>query len=98
VGDATVEMRRLKREGRLEVVDLLLLDHWEELYVEDLIVVEELELLRRGVIVADNVICLRAPAYLEYVRGGKGMGGDVEYSSREIESHMPNGWKVREYD
>jgi len=87
VGEAAVEMRRLKEEGKLERVDFLLLDHWEKFYVEDLKVVEELELLKEGsVVVADNVDCPGAPEYLEYVRGGNG------YSSREIESHIPNGW------
>lgn len=53
----------------------------------------------RSVIVADNVICPGAPEYLEYVRSGKGngrgKGRKVKYSSREVESHMPNGWMVR---
>jgi len=56
-GKAAVQMRRLKEEGKLERVDLLLLDHWEKLYVEDLKVVEELGFLKEGsVIVADNVV------------------------------------------
>lgn len=37
---------------------MLLLDHWEKLYVDDLKVVEELDLLKEGsVIVADIVVC-----------------------------------------
>lgn len=84
VGEAAVQMRLSKEEGKLERVEFLLLDHWEKLYVEDLKMVEELGLLKEGsVIVADNVVCPGAP---EYVRGRK------EYSSREIESHMFNGW------
>lgn len=98
VGEAAVEMKRLKEERELVKVDLLLLDHWEKLYVEDLKVVEELQLLNDGnVIVADNIICPGAPDYLKYVRGGNGAKSKLGYSSRGIESHMPNGWKVSQF-
>lgn len=89
VGEAAVEMTRLKEERKLVGVDFLLLDHWEKRYVEDLQAIEKMGLLREGsVIVADNVICPGAPEYLGYVRGSE------RYRSREIKSHMPNGWKV----
>ena len=98
VGSADVEFRRLTEEGTLTSVDMLLLDHWEKLYVDDLKVVEELGLLKEGsVIVADNVVCPGAPEYLEYVRGGKASKALLCYTSREIESHMPNGWNVRSH-
>ncbi len=55
-GKAAVQMRRLKEEGKLERVDVLLLDHCEKVYVENFKVVE-LGLLTEGsVIVADNVV------------------------------------------
>lgn len=41
VGEAAVEMRRLKEESKLIGGDFLLLDHWDKLYVEDLKVVED---------------------------------------------------------
>ena len=98
IGSADVELRRLTEEWTLTSVDMLLLDHWEKLYVDDLKVVEELDLLKEGsVIVADIVVCPGALEHLEYVRSGKASEALLYYSSRKIESHMPNGWKVRSH-
>ena len=97
VGNADESIRRMVKEGKLKSVDAILLDHWEDLYVSDLQVVEELGLLRKGsLVIADNVIRPGAPDYLRYVRAGKGKGG-VEYTSREIESIMPMGIPVSTY-
>jgi catechol O-methyltransferase len=70
VGTAEDSVRRLKAEGVLERADVVLLDHWEKFYLSDLQVLEELGLIGGGsVVLADNTV--RAPRYLEYVRGGK---------------------------
>ena len=53
------------------VFDLVFLDHWKDLYEQDLRRIEERGLLREGgIVVADNVgEMFGADAYLSYVRG-----------------------------
>ena len=50
--------------------DLVFLDHWKDLYKDDLVAIEELGLIGPGsIVVADNVGEIYAPeAYLDYVR------------------------------
>jgi catechol O-methyltransferase len=64
--------------------DLVFIDHWKGLYLDDLQRIEAASLLRPGsVVVADNVGPLfGADAYLAYVRGcGR-------YDSRYVRSHL----------
>jgi catechol O-methyltransferase len=92
VGSAEDSVRRLKAEGVSARADVVLLDHWEKFYLSDLQVLEELGLVGGGsVVLADNTV--RAPGYLEYVRGGKGRSG-AEMRSESVESIMPMGIKV----
>ncbi|KAF5685932.1 hypothetical protein FDENT_6005 [Fusarium denticulatum] len=73
-GNAADSLTRLKEEGKLETVDMLFLDHVEDLYVTDLQVAESLELLKKGShIVADNVLRPGAPEYKQYVKEHKSM-------------------------
>ncbi|RBR19879.1 hypothetical protein FVER53590_12184 [Fusarium verticillioides] len=73
-GKAADSLTRLKEEGKLETVDMLFLDHVEDLYVTDLQVAESLGLLKMGShIVADNVLRPGAPEYKQYVKGHKSM-------------------------
>lgn len=76
VGPAEESLRRLESEGAWEGagVDVLFLDHVEELYEHDLKVCEELGLLKPGALVlADNAVRPGAPEYVRYVRGNPGM-------------------------
>ena len=68
-------MRTLKREGKIDHIDMLFLDHVEDLYQADLkVAMNELGLLKSGAsIVADNVLWPGAPDYRAYVRGHKGL-------------------------
>ncbi|KAJ4423154.1 hypothetical protein N0V82_002148 [Gnomoniopsis sp. IMI 355080] len=70
VGPAEKSLRRLKSDGVWsEGIDVLFLDHVEELYQHDLKVCEDLELLRPGtVVLADNALRPGAPDYVKYVR------------------------------
>jgi catechol O-methyltransferase len=69
VGTAAESLKKLKDDGRLSKLDLLFIDHEEELYVADFKVCEELSLLKKGtIIVADNVVRPGAPEYRELVR------------------------------
>lgn len=69
-GPAEESLRRLQAEGTWKQgVDVLFLDHVEDLYVQDLKVCEELGLLKAGTLVlADNVVRPGAPDYVKYVR------------------------------
>ncbi|VUC35653.1 unnamed protein product [Clonostachys rosea] len=67
-GKAADSLSRLKEEGKLTMVDMLFLDHIEDLYVTDLKVAESLALLKKGsTVVADNVLRPGAPDYKKYV-------------------------------
>ena len=91
VGAAADAIKRLKAENLLVSVDVLVLDHWEAFYLQDLKVCEELGLLRKGsVVFADNVLFPGAPEYLEYFKGGE------RYENKAFDSMMPNGWEVIE--
>lgn len=71
VGFSSDSLRQLKKDGQLDQIDVLYLDHNEgELYVKDTSLGEELALFRPGShIVADNCLIPGAPAYRAYVRG-----------------------------
>lgn len=75
VGSAAYTIRRLHANGTFLVggIDLLFLDHVEDLYEADLNLCEELGLLKPsgGLVVADNVLIPGAPKYREYVRGNE---------------------------
>lgn len=75
VGPAEESLRRLKSDGVLgQGIDVLFLDHVEDLYEHDLKVCEELELLKAGsVILADNALRPGAPEYVKYVRAHPGL-------------------------
>jgi catechol O-methyltransferase len=77
VGPAEESLRKLKEEGKLTSIDMLFLDHAEELYVSDFKVCEGLGLLKKGaVIMADNVVKPGAPEYRNVVRTHSGLKSD----------------------
>lgn len=73
VGPASSSLEKLVREKELSKVDLLFLDHSEELYQQDFGVVEKLGLLNHGaVVIADNVVRPGAPEYRKMIRSRDG--------------------------
>lgn len=91
VGPAAESIRRLHAEGVFSAggVDMVLLDHVEDLYVQDLKVFEASDLLKKGgVVVADNCTVPGAPEYLRYVRGSE------RCVCESVESVIPTGLKV----
>ncbi|KAI1415859.1 S-adenosyl-L-methionine-dependent methyltransferase [Hypoxylon sp. FL1857] len=69
VGPSSTSIQRLFKEGTLDHIDLLFLDHYKPAYTPDLKLCEELGLISMGSItVADNVVKPGNPPYLEYVR------------------------------
>ena len=68
-GAAADMLPKLKDGGQVKSIDLLFVDHVEDLYEQDLKVCQGLGLLKTGaLVVADNVVRPGAPAYREYVR------------------------------
>lgn len=77
VGEAATAMTGLKSESKVTSVDLLFLDHAEDLYVQDFEVAEGLDWLKSGsVVVADNVVRPGAPLYREMVRAREGVSSE----------------------
>jgi catechol O-methyltransferase len=74
-GAAGESLARLKDEGKLVGrIDMLLLDHVEDLYIQEFETCEKLGLLAEGsVVVADNVVRPGAPEYREMVRRHPGL-------------------------
>lgn len=69
-------------------VDMVFFDHWEECFLPDLRLCEELNVLHKGsMVVANNAGFPRALPYVDYVRkGGRGIAGAVRYKSDPVES------------
>ncbi|KEF51762.1 uncharacterized protein A1O9_12099 [Exophiala aquamarina CBS 119918] len=82
-GKSTDSIRTLKEESGLDQIDVLFLDHWEEAYLPDLQLCEDLALFHKGsVVLADNTDYPGAPEYVKYVKaGGRGEQGHVKYES-----------------
>ena len=78
VGPAESSLKTLVQEGELKHLDLLFLDHAEELYMQHFKVVEELGLLKKEgtLVVADNVIRPGAPEYREMMRNREGWSSE----------------------
>lgn len=69
VGPSDEGIKILYEEGKLEVIDMMFLDHYKPAYTTDLKLCEQLGLIKKGtVLAADNVIKPGNPPYLEYVR------------------------------
>ncbi|QSZ34343.1 hypothetical protein DSL72_005934 [Monilinia vaccinii-corymbosi] len=68
VGPSNEGIQKLHSNG-LRSIDMLFLDHYKPAYATDLKLCEELNLIKKGTILAaDNVISPGNPPYLEYVR------------------------------
>ncbi|KAJ5153325.1 uncharacterized protein N7482_009803 [Penicillium canariense] len=63
-----VELVRERKE--IDQIEMLFLDHWQELYLPDLWLLEDMGVLAqdKSLLVADNVIMPGAPRYLEWVK------------------------------
>lgn len=89
-GSASESLQKLQKEGTLTDIELLFLDHEEQLYLTDLKVCTELGLLKKGaVIVADNVVRPGAPEYREFVRNNaslksEGVRGLIQPGDLEV--------------
>ncbi|KAJ5594144.1 uncharacterized protein N7459_000352 [Penicillium hispanicum] len=71
VGSSSETLKELVLEKKsLRQVDMIFIDHWQELYLPDLWLLEELNVLVPGksMLVADNAIMPGAPEYLRWVK------------------------------
>ncbi|KAF4785226.1 catechol O-methyltransferase [Colletotrichum scovillei] len=99
-GPGSESLKTLVKNGDLktESVDVVFFDHWEDVYLPDLKLCEELKVLHKGsVVLADNTDIPGAPKYLEYVRGNlEELAGTLRYQSKthlvpnSSNSHGPN--------
>jgi catechol O-methyltransferase len=88
-GPGGESLKKLHMEGKLvDNIDVVFFDHWEEYYLADLRLCEDLGVIRPGSkIIADNTDFPGAPKYLAYLKAGG--GGKVRYESRSVETKEP---------
>lgn len=68
--DSLVELQQklLHKDLGFQALDMVFIDHWKDLYVPDLRVIESLNMIAPGtLLVADNIITPGAPEYHKYV-------------------------------
>ena len=89
-GTGAESLKKLHEEGKVVPggVDVIFLDHWKDVYLPDLKLVEQLKLFHTGsVIIADNTDFPGAPDYVEYVKkGGSGESGAFRYETESLEA------------
>lgn len=86
-GRSKESLARFANEGKIGKgeLDVLFLDHWEDAYLPDLQLCEELGLFHGGsLIIADNTDIPGTPEYLKYVK--KGGEGNVRYETESVDS------------
>jgi len=89
LGDSEQTLKTIKQNTEVEAFDFVFIDHWKDLYKRDLILLENLQLLKAGsVIVADNTIYPGCPDYLQYIRShpkfkSESFLSKLEYSDEE---------------
>lgn len=84
-GPGAESLKKLHSEGRVKEgeVDVVFIDHWEQCYLPDLKLCEELKLFHIGSLaIADNTDMPGAPDYLAYVK--KGGEGPVRFESESL--------------
>jgi catechol O-methyltransferase len=90
VGPAEESLKRLQQQGDVEKVDMLFLDHVENLYIPDFNTCRSLGLFKKGsLIIADNVVRPGAPEYRELVRSdpklsSEGVRGLIQPGNYEV--------------
>ncbi|KAI0170764.1 S-adenosyl-L-methionine-dependent methyltransferase [Pestalotiopsis sp. NC0098] len=102
-GAGAESLKSLVAEGKIvpRSIDAVFFDHWENIYLPDLRLCEELKIIHKGsVIMADNTDFPGAPEYLAYVqKGGSNEPGAVRYESKTLmvpESAQSRGPKALE--
>jgi catechol O-methyltransferase len=86
---------RLSKLFHIDSFDLIFIDHYQNAYLPDLKLLEQVGLINRGtVIVADNVITPGAPDYLKYIRNSPNYTSQLHMSKLEYSNDIPDGVEV----
>lgn len=95
IGSTDKVIPRLNQEFNVESFDLIFIDHYENAFLPDLKMLEELGLIKSGtMIVADNVITPGAPDYLEYIRNNPNYTTTLYEENMEYSEDMRDGVEV----
>ncbi|KAK9674939.1 hypothetical protein K7432_016778 [Basidiobolus ranarum] len=81
LGEFQSTSKNFFQEYDVKEVQFVFIDHWQDLYVQDLKIIEELKWMQKGaLVVADNVLYPGAPEYKAYIENHP-----ETYESRMIE-------------
>ena len=85
----------LSKDYNVNEFDLIFIDHYKDVYLRDLKMLEEVGLIKSGtMIVADNVICPGAPDYLEYIRDNPNYTSTFYEGKLEYSEDLPDGVEI----
>ncbi|CAF0754470.1 unnamed protein product [Adineta ricciae] len=86
---------RLSKDFNIDSFDLIFIDHYKDVYLRDLKLLEENGLIKSGtMIVADNVICPGAPDYLNYIRGNPNYTTTFHETTLEYRNDIVDGVEI----
>ena len=81
-----------------EQYDFVFIDHWKDLYLKDLQLLEQFELLKQGAwVFADNVVLFNLEDYLDYVRSSPDFKSEFIPTMREYSKSHPDGVEISKY-
>ncbi len=81
-----------------EQYDFVFIDHWKDIYLKDLKLLEEFGLLKKGAwVFADNVVLFNLEDYLDYVRTSPNFESKFIPTLREYSKYHPDGVEISRY-
>ena len=81
-----------------EQYDFVFIDHWKDLYLKDLQLLEQFGLLKQGAwVFADNVVLFNLEDYLDYVRSSQDFKSEFIPTMREYSKSHPDGVEISKY-
>ncbi len=81
-----------------EQYDFVFIDHWKDLYLKDLQLLEQFGLLKQGAwVFADNVVLFNLEEYLDYVRSSPDFKSEFIPTMREYSKSHPDGVEISKY-
>ena len=81
-----------------EQYDFVFIDHWKDLYLKDLQLLEQFGLLKQGAwVFADNVVLFNLEDYLNYVRSSPDFKSEFIPTMREYSKSHPDGVEISKY-
>ena len=82
-------------EGKFDVI---FIDHWKDMYLQDLKLIEEHNLMKHGTrVVADNITMFNSDEYLQYVRNNENYESKYYPAKREYSRIHPDGVEISTY-